>query len=174
MSALPTASARVLDTIRRPYSSSGSRFANGDVLLARITPCLENGKTALVDFLTDGEVGWGSTEFIVLGPKPPIGTSFIYCLARHPDFRVHAIQAMTGTSGRQRVDVACFSHYWLAVPDAAIAQRFEEQVKSWFQKMKANDDESQTLAAIRDTLLPKLLSGDIRVKEAEKFVERVV
>ena len=120
MSALPTASARVLDITRRPYSGSGARFANGDVLLARITPCLENGKTALIDFLPDGDIGWGSTEFIVLGPKPPIGTSFIYCLARYPDFRIHAIQAMTGTSGRQRVDVECFSHYWLAVPNLSL------------------------------------------------------
>jgi type I restriction enzyme S subunit len=171
MSALPTASARVLATIKRPYSGSGSRFVNGDVLLARITPCLENGKTALVDFLSDGAIGWGSTEFIVLGSKPTVGTSFIYCLARHQDFRVHAIQAMTGTSGRQRVDTACFSHYWLAIPEAEILHRFEQQVKPRFQKMKANDEESHTLASIRDALLPKLLSGEVRVKDAEKFVE---
>ncbi|MCL4458790.1 MAG: restriction endonuclease subunit S [Chloroflexi bacterium] len=173
MSALPTASARVLETIRRPFSGSGSRFANGDVLLARITPCLENGKTAVVDFLQDGEIGWGSTEFIVLGPKPPLGMPFNYCLARHPDFRAHAIQAMTGTSGRQRVDPGCFDHYWVAVPLPSIAERFEQQVKPWFQKMKANDDESQALGAIRASLLPKLLSGEIRVKDAEKFVEAI-
>lgn len=171
MSALPTASARVLETIRRPFSGSGSRFANGDVLLARITPCLENGKTAIVDFLQDEEIGWGSTEFIVLGPKPPLGMPFNYCLARHPDFRAHAIQAMTGTSGRQRVDPGCFDHYWLTVPPAPIAQEFQEKVGPWFQKMKANDDESHALASIRDALLPKLLSGDIRVKDAERFLQ---
>lgn len=172
MSALPTASARVLDTIKRPYPGSGSRFANGDVLLARITPCLENGKTALVDFLPEGEIGWGSTEFIVLGPKPPVDTAFIYCLARHEDFRIHAIQAMTGTSGRQRVDTACFNYYWLAIPEADILSRFEQQVKSWFQKMKDNDEESRTLASIRDALMPKLLSGEIRVGDTDKFAER--
>jgi len=171
MSALPTASARILDIATRPYTGSGSRFANGDVLFARITPCLENGKTALVDFLSEGEIGWGSTEFIILGPKPPVGTGFIYCLTRHDDFRIHAIQAMTGTSGRQRVDTACFNYYWVAIPEADILSRFEHQVKPWFQKMKANDDESRTLASIRDALLPKLLSGEIRVKDAEKFVE---
>ena len=51
--------------------TSGTKFENGDTLLARITPCLENGKTAFVDFLDEGQVGWGSTEFIVLSPKPP-------------------------------------------------------------------------------------------------------
>ena len=172
MAALPTSSARVSHIARRPYSGSGSRFTSGDVLLARITPCLENGKTTLVDFLPDGDIGWGSTEFIVLGPKPPIGTYFIYCLARNPEFRIHAIQAMTGTSGRQRVDSACFNHYWLAVPNVDIAEQFEQCVKPWFQKMKTNDDETSTIASMRDALLPKLLSGEIRVKEADKIVER--
>ncbi|WP_332445707.1 restriction endonuclease subunit S [Dehalococcoides mccartyi] len=174
MAALPTSAARVSGITTRPYSGSGSRFTNGDVLLARITPCLENGKTALVDFLPDGDIGWGSTEFIVLGPKPPIGSYFIYCLARNPEFRLHAIQAMTGTSGRQRVDPACFNHYWLAVPEVDTAQKFEQHVKPWFQKMKANDDESCVLASIRDALLPKLLSGEIRVKEAAKIMENAV
>ncbi|MBE0430694.1 MAG: restriction endonuclease subunit S [Dehalococcoidia bacterium] len=174
MSSLPTASARVLDIIRRPYSGSGSRFADGDVLLARITPCLENGKTALVDFLPDGEIGWGSTEFTILGPKPPVGTFFIYCLARHQDFRIHAIQAMTGTSGRQRVDTACFEHYWLPIPQAGILLEFEQQVNPWFQKMKANDLQCNMLASIRDTLLPKLLSGEIRVKDADKLLGTAV
>lgn len=171
MASLPTVSARVLTIIRRDFTGSVSRFSNGDVLLARITPCLENGKTAIVDFLEDGENGWGSTEFIILGPKSPLSRSFIYCLARDPDFRPHAIQAMTGTSGRQRVAPGCFDHYWLAVPLASVAEQFEDKVSPWFQKMKANDDESNTLASTRDTLLPKLLSGEVRVKDAEKFVE---
>ena len=174
MSSLPTVSARVLAGIRRPFTGSGPRFRNGDVLLARITPCLENGKTAIVDFLEDGGDGWGSTEFIVLGPKPPLSMSFIYCLARNPDFRAHAIQAMTGTSGRQRVDNGCFDNYWLAVPPRSVAERFDHKVEPWFKMLKANDDESHVLATIRDALLPKLVSGAIRVKDAEKFVENAV
>src|SRR5205814_4643864 len=83
--------------------TSGTKFRKGDTLLARITPCLENGKTAFVDFLDDGEVGWGSTEFIVLHAKEPLPTEYAYCLARHEDFREFAIQNMTGSSGRQRV-----------------------------------------------------------------------
>lgn len=171
MASLPTTSARVLTVTTRAFTGSGSRFRNGDILLARITPCLENGKTAIVDFLEDGENGWGSTEFIVLGPKPPLSTPFIYCLARNPDFRAHAIQAMTGTSGRQRVDTSCFNYYWLAVPPKSVAEQFDHKVEPWFKMMKANDNESDALASIRDTLLPKLLSRQIRVKDAEKFVE---
>ena len=173
MASLPTVSARVLAVIRRPFTGSGSRFRNGDVLLARITPCLENGKTAIVDFLEDGENGRGSTEFIVLGPKPPLSMPFIYCLARNTDFRAHAIQAITGTSGRQRVDTGCFNNYWLAIPPKPVAERFDHKVEPWFQMMRANDDESHALVTIRDALLPKLLSGEIRVRDAEKFVEAV-
>ena len=62
------------------------RFMNGDAL-ARITPCLENGKTAYVDFLDEGQVGWGSTEYIVLRPKAPLPPEFAYCLARSDEFR---------------------------------------------------------------------------------------
>ena len=68
MAALPTSSPQVGQWIRRAFTS-GSRFTSGDTLLARITPSLENGKAPLVDFLDDGETGWGSTEFIVLRPK---------------------------------------------------------------------------------------------------------
>jgi len=83
--------------------SSGSKFANGDTLLARITPCLENGKTAFVDFMKDMQIGWGSTEFIVLHPKMPFPSYYGYLLARSDTFRNFAIGQMTGTSGRQRV-----------------------------------------------------------------------
>ena len=67
--------------------TSGSRFTRGDTLLARITPSLENGKTAFVDFLAHGETAWGSTEFIVLRPKPPWPPELAYVMTREPEFR---------------------------------------------------------------------------------------
>jgi type I restriction enzyme S subunit len=77
--------------IDRPFGS-GMRFMNGDTLVARITPCLENGKTAYVDFLKKNQAGWGSTEYIVLRPRPPLPEEFAYCLARSNAFREFAIQ----------------------------------------------------------------------------------
>ncbi len=147
---------------------------NGDTLLARITPCLENGKTAFVDFLSDGQVGWGSTEYIILRPKPPLPLEYGYYLARSDELRTHAIQNMTGSSGRQRVPVECFDKYLVVVPPAPIAQRFGDQVRSLMAMIRANGEQSRTLAAIRDALLPKLLSGEIRVKDAERFVRAAV
>jgi type I restriction enzyme S subunit len=123
MASMPTRGHVPLRVVERPYTS-GTRFMNGDTLLARITPCLENGKTAFVDFLAPNEVGWGSMEFIVLRPKPPLPAEFGYCLARDPDFREFAIQSMTGTSGRQRVQPEALARYLLVVPSDGVAKAF--------------------------------------------------
>lgn len=171
MASLPTTSARVTNVVLREFTGSGSKFTNGDVLFARITPCLENGKTALVDFLTEGEYGWGSTEFIVFSSKEPLNPWFVYCVARDQEFREHAIRAMSGTSGRQRVEIGCFNNFLIVIPPAEIVGKFGNIVSPWFRQMKMNDEQSATLTIIRDALLPKLLSGEIRVKDVERFVE---
>ncbi len=101
MADMPTRSARAVQWTRRE-AGSGARFVNGDTLVARITPCLENGKTAFVDFMNNGEVGWGSTEYIVIRPRPRLPPVFAYFLGRTEEFRQHLIANMTGTSGRQR------------------------------------------------------------------------
>ena len=147
------------------------RFINGDTLVARITPCLENGKTAFVDFLEEGQSGWGSTEYIVIRSKPPLPVEYAYFLARSDDFRNHAIQNMTGTSGRQRVPASAFDNYRIVRPSPEVSRVFGDFVSKVFATIKAHDAESATLAAIRDTLLPKLLSGDMRVQEADMAAE---
>ena len=162
MKNLPTQGHSADEVIDREFSS-GTKFQNGDTLLARITPCLENGKTGYVDFLEDGQVGWGSTEYIVLTTKPPLPTQFAYLLARSDALRTHAIQNMTGTSGRQRVPSECFSTFWLAVPPPDIARCFDQLTAPLMVKIKANSAKSRTLATLRDTLLPKLISGERRV-----------
>lgn len=160
MGNMPTASARALAWEPRACGS-GAKFVNGDVLLARITPCLENGKTAFVDFLADGQVGWGSTEYIVFRSKPPLPPEYAYFLARSPELRTHAIQNMTGTSGRQRVPAECFNGFPVVVPPEPVAKKFGEFARSVMAKMKAHDEESATLGVIRDSLLPKLLAGEL-------------
>lgn len=162
MANMPTRAARALEVYDREFGS-GMRFMDGDTLVARITPCLENGKTCFVDFLGDGKVGWGSTEYIVLRPKPPLPPEYAYFLARTEDFRNFAISNMTGTSGRQRVPADSLNHFLVEVPPVKLAERFGQFARTVFAKMKANDEESRTLAALRDALLPKLLSGAVRV-----------
>lgn len=160
MKNLPTQGPSAQEVIGREFTS-GSKFQNGDTLLARITPCLENGKTGYVDFLEGGQVGWGSTEFIVLSPKSPLPSQLGYLFARSDALRTHAIQNMTGTSGRQRVPSECFNTFWLAVPPPDIARCFNEHTEGLMAKIKANSSESHTLATLRDTLLPKLLNGEL-------------
>lgn len=160
MKNLPTQGHFAEDVIDREFSS-GAKFQNGDTLLARITPCLQNGKTGYVDFLADAQVGWGSTEFIVFAPKPPLPPQFGYLLARSDALRTHAIQNMSGTSGRQRVPSECFNTFWLAIPPPPIAERFDELTAPLMAKIKSNADQSRTLATSRDTLFPGLISGKL-------------
>jgi type I restriction enzyme S subunit len=159
------------DSVIERFFGSGMRFVNGDTLVARITPCLENGKTAFVDFLAPGQIGWGSTEYIVLRSKPPLPTEFAYCLARSDGFRDFAIQSMTGSSGRQRVPAESLDHYLLPSCPEPIAHAFGRIVASMFARASKASAESRTLAALRDALLPKLISGEVRVKDAERFLE---
>ena len=159
--------------IERPFGS-GMRFINGDTLVARITPCLENGKTAYVDFLADGQVGWGSTEYIVIRPKPPLPSEFGYCLARSTEFREFAIQSMSGTSGRQRVPPNALSRYHLAVPSEPISMRFGKIVQPLFTKAGQVARESHTLTALRDALLPKLIYGELKLNNLKQFIKKDV
>ena len=98
--------------------SGGTKFSNSDTIMARITPCLENGKTAFVDCLNKDEVVFGSTEFIVLRAKPGVSDAqFVYYLATSPEFRQVAIKSMVGSSGRQRVQQPVLENLELVVPE---------------------------------------------------------
>lgn len=141
---------------------SGSKFELGDTLFARITPCLQNGKTGLVQSLADGEVGMGSTEFIVLRGRL-VGSAYTYCLARDERFRGHAISSMSGASGRQRVRNECFDSYLIAAPPGGLSHEFEATAEPLLLQAKVLFDESERLGALRDALLPKLMTGEIDV-----------
>lgn len=159
------------DTWEYREFGSGMRFRNGDTLVARITPCLENGKTAYVDFLKGDEVGWGSTEYIVLTPKRPLPAIYAYCLSRSAEFRKFAIKNMTGSSGRQRVSASSLATFKVAKSPDTVAGAFGDIVKPLIDKIAGNQRESRTLAAIRDALLPKLISGEIGISEVQGAYE---
>lgn len=150
----------------KPFNG-GMRFTNGDTLLARITPCLENGKTAFIDFLDDGEVAFGSTEYIVLAPKNDTPPEMLYCLARYPAFVDYAVKNMNGSSGRQRVSAETVGQYRLPLFDKHSLVLFKEVVSPMFLKMRYNFLENMRLAELRDALLPKLMSGEIDVSAVQ-------
>ena len=164
MAALPTSGSSPAKEALREFKS-GTRFRNGDTLLARITPCLENGKTAFVQSLPRGAVSWGSTEFVVMRSSPPIPPEYTYLLARDARFREHAIQSMTGTSGRQRVQVDALAPYPLPSPPVEVWAEFRALVSPLFDQIEVNRRGSLVLAAQRDALLPGLVSGEIPLEE---------
>lgn len=147
---------------------SGTKFMNGDVLLARITPCFENGKIGIVDFLKEGEVGMGSTEYIVMRTKSALPPAAIYCIATSSEFRSYAAQSMTGSSGRQRVQVAPLQKFKVPNLKPTTLKEFNSFSQSLLAISKIHRDENQTLARTRDELLPLLMSGKITVRDAEE------
>lgn len=150
--------------------NSGAKFQTGDVLFARITPCLENGKAGLVRDLPGG-VGFGSTEFIVMrGARA--GSAFAYCLARSEPFRAHAISGMSGASGRQRARTDSVSAFTIATPPGSnLFDRFEAAVAPMLEAVGQYAKANAALAASRDLLLPRLISGQLSVAAAERELE---
>ncbi len=172
MASLATSGHCVDAPIQREMGS-GSKFRNGDTLLARITPCLENGKSAFVDFLAVDQIGWGSTEFLVLRPKAPLPEYLGYLLCRHPAFREFAIQSMSGTSGRQRIQNDVIGTFALAIPSAEVIAAFSDIVAVVQQKISSNHRTIQSLVVLRDTLLPRLISGELRLQSDDQFLQVV-
>ena len=120
--------------------NGGAKFCNGDTVMARITPCLENGKTAYVDMLDDGEIGFGSTEFIVMRAKKGISDpQFVYYTAINPVFRNVAIKSMVGSSGRQRVQQSVLEELELSVPDLDEQRRIGDFLARIDEKIALND-----------------------------------
>lgn len=128
--------------------SGGTKFRNGDTLLARITPCLENGKTAQVRFLNDGEVGFGSTEYIVLRAKEGVSDSdYIYYLSTSPKFREIAIQSMVGSSGRQRVQQDVLEKAELHIPPLDEQRKIAGVLSALDDKIELNNKINRNLEA---------------------------
>lgn len=120
--------------------NGGAKFCNGDTVMARITPCLENGKTAYVDMLDDGEIGFGSTEFIVMRAKTGISDpQFVYYTAINPVFRNVAVKSMVGSSGRQRVQQSVLEELELSVPDLDEQRRIGDFLARIDEKIALND-----------------------------------
>lgn len=163
--------------------SGGTKFRNGDTIMARITPCLENGKTAKVNILDDGEVGFGSTEYIVFRAKENLADEdYLYYLVCSPLVRDPAIKSMVGSSGRQRVQTDVVQNLEIDIPDLdtqkkiggilrtfdnkialnnAINENLEEQAQALFKKWFIdNPDAALWQEGTFSDLIEKTISGD--------------
>lgn len=131
----------------------GVKFKNGDTLMARITPSLENGKTSYVDILDDGEVGFGSTEFIVFREKENVSDKhFVYYLATSPIVRNTAIKSMTGSSGRQRVQTDVVKEHLFDAPELLEQKAIADVLSSLDDKIDLLHRQNKTLEQMAKTL----------------------
>lgn len=150
--------------------SSGTKFTNGDTLLARITPCLENGKTAFVDFLDNLEVAAGSTEFVILrnieGLTDP---AYIYYLSISPAFRDYAIKSMVGTSGRQRVQNDVLAKMELSLPPLDQQKKIANILGSLDEKIELNRRMNETLEQLGQTLFRHYFIDNPEAKDWENI-----
>ena len=118
--------------------NGGAKFRNGDTIMARITPCLENGKIAKVGILDEGEVGFGSTEFIVFRANEGYDEDFVYYLVYSSDVKAPAIKSMVGSSGRQRVQTDVVQNLQLRVPPLDMQRRIAAVLKPLDDKIEMN------------------------------------
>ncbi|MFC2019308.1 restriction endonuclease subunit S [Chloroflexota bacterium] len=136
---------------KRQYSGGGSRFCSGDVLIARITPCLENGKIA--QYKSPNKDAFGSTEFIVFREKPGVSYQpYIYYLALTDIIRKPAEKSMFGASGRQRADLSLIKN--IEVPDislptqrkiAAILSAYDDLIENNLRRIKILEEMAQSI-----------------------------
>ncbi|HFD0860987.1 TPA: restriction endonuclease subunit S [Enterococcus faecium] len=136
--------------------TGGVKFRNGDILMARITPSLENGKTAFVDILDGNEVAFGSTEFFVLrARKEEILPKYLYYLSISNDLRNRAIKSMTGTSGRQRAQKESILDYEIFLPRLDIQTKIVSILDSLDSKIELNNQMIATLEELAATLFKR-------------------
>ena len=151
MATLPTTGSMPTDGELKLYNG-GARFQNGDTLLARITPCFENGKAAYINNLTDGEIAFGSTEYIVFSSKGDIPSSFFYFLVRNKKFRDFGMQFMNGSSGRQRISGEEFGSFKMKKPSQRAIDKFSALGERTMLFLRDNSNEIAVLSKIRNLI----------------------
>lgn len=139
------------------YNGGGTKFRNGDTIMARITPCLENGKTARIDVLDDDEIGFGSTEYIVFRAKENVTVpDFVYYLIRSAVVREPAIKSMVGTSGRQRVQTDYVKNIVIHLPPLETQKKIAAVLSALDDKIELNNAINKNLEEQAQAIFKKM------------------
>lgn len=147
--------------------SGGTKFRNGDTIMARITPCLENGKTAKVNILDTEEVGFGSTEYIVFRAIDGVtDEDYLYYLVCSPIVRDIAIKSMVGSSGRQRVQTDVVKGIEVELPTLDEQRKIGSLLKSLDDKIAVNNKINENLEQQLRSVFMELFSDKIANVEA--------
>lgn len=145
----------------------GTKFRNMDTIMARITPCLENGKTAQIRCLDDDEVGFGSTEYIVFRAKERIDSNYLYYLVCSPIVRDPAIKSMVGSSGRQRVQTDLVANLQVSIPDYEEQVKIGKLLKALDDKIKLNNEINKNLEQQAQAIYQQMFIDNASLEWAE-------
>ncbi len=157
-----------------PYNG-GMKFKNGDTIVARITPCLENGKTAYIDLLDENEVAFGSTEYIVLREKLGVtDKQFLYYFSISPIFRDVAVASMTGSSGRQRVQTDVVKKHIFEMPSLEEQKAIASVLSSLDDKIDLLHRQNTTLERVAETLFRQWFVEEAQEDWEEKPLDKLV
>ena len=155
--------------------NGGAKFRNGDTIMARITPCLENGKTAKVTILDDGEIGFGSTEYIVFRAKEGVcDEDYLYYLVCSPFVRDAAIKSMVGSSGRQRVQTDVVQNIEIDLPSINEQRKVGALLRSLDDKIELNNKINENLERQARALLTQWLIENDGIYEFSPLSEVAV
>lgn len=158
---------RDIDGFELTKYNGGTKFRNGDTIMARITPCLENGKIAKVNILDEKEIGFGSTEYIIFRAKPGVtDEDYLYYLITSPIVRNPAIKSMVGSSGRQRVQTDVIQNLEIDVPELPIQKKIGSILKRIDDKIELN-------RKINDNLMQQLNSVYHSIFDSTIFEKKV-
>jgi len=160
-------------TIKKPLSevrSGFSSFAKGDVVVAKITPCFENGKGACLDSL-DTEIGFGTTEFINLRPSHDINPKYLYLITMTRPFRVLGEKVMTGSAGQKRVSPEYIKNFTIGIPPLDeqnnILEEIDRRVSRIDEQIRCENESISVLFELRTRLISDVVTGQIDVRGIE-------
>lgn len=167
---------RIIGKQTRPYSEvcrGFTHFQDGDVIFAKITPCMQNGKAAIVSNLKNGR-GFGSTEFHVFRPGPLATPEWLFGLIRLNMFRKQAEASFTGSAGQQRVPLYFLKNYKIGCPPKELQQRFASAVRCIFQHIDAIETSSDELFRLFEGLLYRAFTRDLTAKWREAHMKELL
>ena len=163
-----------LEVKRKIFSGGGAKFTNGDTIFARITPCLENGKIAMIKSLEE-EVGFGSTEFFVFRGKDGVSDSdFVYYLSRTDTIRDPAVKSMVGASGRQRADKAVVDNVQVLAPSLSQQKQIADILSAYDDLIENNTRRIKILEQIAQAIYKEWFVGNSKFKNQKAKLSEVV
>jgi len=167
-----------VDSIRKfgDVKKGYTPFQKNDILFAKITPCMENGKMAIVPTLST-EIGFGSTEFHVLRPREGINPSFIYYFVSSEKFRYDAEHNMTGAVGQRRVPTPYLQNHPISIPPFAEQKRIVAKIEELFSEIDKSVENlvktQDLLKAYRQSILKNAFEGKLTEKWREKNKDKL-